>query len=326
MFASPDQPRFDHDPITGESKGLLIEESRTNLIEYGEDFSQWTKTGSIDVDHQGTVGLDGNSFAAKITRKQTGTAGDQNININKALGNTNKHSISLYVKPVSDCDLVLNVGSYAARFDFSSLTVTDLKNGGLFDGGQIENLGGGWYRCSANGTGDSTSVQYQIIPWLGSAGGDWSNDRGHDGDSVSGLYIWGAQLEQGSFATSYIKTSGASATRSADNASITGENFSSWYRQDEGSIVSEGSIDMNNRKGGTGMPQYTVLGDSVALFSLSRDSSYWYHGIANNDESNYRYWSNVESATGAITYNYNDGYIHSYINKDQNLSSTTWGD
>jgi len=52
-------------------------------------------------------------------------------------------------------------------------------------------------------------------------------------------YIWGAQLEAGSFPTSYIKTSGASATRSADNASITGENFSSWYRQDESSVYCE---------------------------------------------------------------------------------------
>jgi len=239
MFASPDQPRFDHDVLTGESKGLLIEESRTNLIEYSEDFGTWTKTGAIDVDSQGTIGLDNKSFASKITRKQTGSTGDQNIYISKALGNTNKHSISLYVKPVSNCDLVLNTGSYAARFDFSSLTVTDLKNNGLFDGGQIESLDNGWYRCSANGTGESSSVQYQIIPWIGSVGGDWSNDRYHDGDSVSGLYIWGAQLEEGSFPTSYIKTSGASATRSADNASITGENFSSWYRQDEGSLYCE---------------------------------------------------------------------------------------
>ena len=59
------------------------------------------------------------------------------------------------------------------------------------------------------------------------------------GDDYSGIYIWGAQLETGSFSTSYIKTTGASATRSADNTSITGENFSSWYRQDEGSLYSE---------------------------------------------------------------------------------------
>jgi len=241
MFASPDQPRFDHDPLTGESKGLLIEESRTNFIEYSEDFGAWTKTGAIDVDSQGTIGLDNKSFASKITRKQTGSTGDQNIYITKDLGNANKHSISLYVKPVSDCDLVLNTGSYAARFNFSSLTVTDLKNDGLFDGGRIESLGNGWYRCSANGTGANGSVQYQIIPWIGYVGGDWSNDRDHDGDSVSGLYIWGAQLEVGSFPTSYIKTSGVEADRSADNASITGENFSSWYRQDEGSLFFEAS-------------------------------------------------------------------------------------
>jgi hypothetical protein len=49
-------------------------------------------------------------------------------------------------------------------------------------------------------------------------------------------------LEVGSFPTSYIKTSGASATRSADNASITGENFSSWYRQDEGSFEIDASL------------------------------------------------------------------------------------
>ena len=51
--------------------------------------------------------------------------------------------------------------------------------------------------------------------------------------------MWGAQVEVGSFPTSYIKTTGASATRSADDVSITGENFSSWYRQDEGSIYAD---------------------------------------------------------------------------------------
>ena len=66
------------------------------------------------------------------------------------------------------------------------------------------------------------------------------------GDDYSGIYIWGAQLEEGSFVTSYIKTTGASATRSADNASITGENFSSWYRQDEGSIYIEAETPPNS--------------------------------------------------------------------------------
>jgi hypothetical protein len=59
------------------------------------------------------------------------------------------------------------------------------------------------------------------------------------GDGYSGIYIWGAQLEAGAFATSYIPTTTAQVTRSADAASMTGANFSSWYRADEGTLYSE---------------------------------------------------------------------------------------
>ena len=59
------------------------------------------------------------------------------------------------------------------------------------------------------------------------------------GDGTSGIYIWGAQLEAGAFATSYIPTTAAQVTRSADVASMTGTNFSSWYNQIEGVIVAQ---------------------------------------------------------------------------------------
>jgi hypothetical protein len=58
----------------------------------------------------------------------------------------------------------------------------------------------------------------------------------YQGIAGYGIYIWGAQLEAGAFPTSYIPTTTATVTRSADVASITGTNFSSWYRQDEGSF------------------------------------------------------------------------------------------
>jgi len=53
------------------------------------------------------------------------------------------------------------------------------------------------------------------------------------------LIVWGAQLEAGAFPTSYIPTTTATVTRSADVASITGTNFSSWYRQDEGTVFAD---------------------------------------------------------------------------------------
>jgi hypothetical protein len=58
-------------------------------------------------------------------------------------------------------------------------------------------------------------------------------------DGYSGIYAWGAQLEAGSFATSYIPTVASQVTRIKDDVSMTGTNFSSWYRADEGTVYSE---------------------------------------------------------------------------------------
>jgi hypothetical protein len=58
----------------------------------------------------------------------------------------------------------------------------------------------------------------------------------YTGDGFSGLFVWGAQAEAGAFPTSYIPTVDSQVTRSADNASMTGVNFSNWYNQTEGSF------------------------------------------------------------------------------------------
>jgi hypothetical protein len=68
-------------------------------------------------------------------------------------------------------------------------------------------------------------------------------NQNYTGDGYSGIYIWGAQLEAGSFPTSYIPTVASQVTRGADSASMTGVNFSSWYRQDEGSFYGEFNSD-----------------------------------------------------------------------------------
>jgi hypothetical protein len=65
----------------------------------------------------------------------------------------------------------------------------------------------------------------------------------YTGAGDEAIYTWGAQLEAGAFATSYIPTTTAAATRNADVANITGTNFSSWYRQDEGTVFAEWKCD-----------------------------------------------------------------------------------
>ena len=88
------------------------------------------------------------------------------------------------------------------------------------------------------------------------------------GDGVSGFYIWGAQLEAGSFATSYIPTISGTVSRAADQASITGTNFSSWYNQSEGSLYCEGD---------------TKTASTVAAYAALNDTSYnMYYRLGRN--------------------------------------------
>jgi hypothetical protein len=68
------------------------------------------------------------------------------------------------------------------------------------------------------------------------------NTFGNTSDTYGTHHIWGAQLEAGAFATSYIPTTSATVTRAADVASITGSNFSSWYNQTEGTVFVTSSL------------------------------------------------------------------------------------
>lgn len=72
--------------------------------------------------------------------------------------------------------------------------------------------------------------------------------------TVSGSCTLG-QLEVGDFASSYIPTTSAQVTRSADTASMTGTNLTSWFRQDEGTIFVEGAI-IDGGTGGRGILRF----------------------------------------------------------------------
>tara|TARA_Y100000022_G_scaffold5781_1_gene4742 strand:+ start:7821 stop:9701 length:1881 start_codon:yes stop_codon:yes gene_type:complete len=251
MTASPDRARFDHDPITGESKGLLIEEQRTNLIAYSEDFksSFWDKSwdgagySNEHIYSNQAIAPDGSLSASKVSPgSDSGVhyVGSDQANI---LENTT-YTISCYLKKGEMDTAMLSMWSYADVNEGVSFDLTNGVSDASWGGAEIldhsiTHVGNDWYRCAFtvnSGTGTSSNAGFLYL-YIDSAGG--TVPSGYSGNGFDGLYIWGFQVEQATFPTSYIKTTGASATRSADNASITGENFSSWYRQDEGSIYSE---------------------------------------------------------------------------------------
>lgn len=247
MFASPDQPRFDHDVLTGESKGLLIEESRTNLIEYSEDFylSPWRKNQNdsifkyLFVEENSTVSPGGKVDASKVYITQgMPSTGVGFIEIVFTLADNTIYNASIYAKKAEYKMLSFQFNTKDSTY--SSISV-DLNDGVILNstdvvGSSIENVGNEWYRVGFSFDSKSGGTTPRMIMQVR------DDDNDANLQTNNGIYIWGAQLETGSFPTSYIKTSGASATRSADNASITGENFSSWYRQDEGSLYLNSEI------------------------------------------------------------------------------------
>lgn len=273
--AAANEPRFDHNPVTGESLGLLIEEQRTNLLTYSEDFSNaaWVKTNST-VSSNVVVAPDGTLTGDKLIED---TSTSLHLTQQAITTSATTYTVSVYAKEAGRTQFRFssNFGmAPGAQFDLSAVTATVLGTTTL---ATITHVGNGWYRCTATGTVSAGSDVTQILLGTGNS---------YTGDGTSGIYIWGAQLEAGAFPTSYIPTTSAQVTRSADIASMTGTNFSSWYRADEGTLYGEGG----NTSTGTGnsvlatVTNNSILqqNDRVALFNRPAGTSGLYAIITVN--------------------------------------------
>lgn len=231
--------RFDNNPTTGESLGLLIEEQRTNLQTYSADFSNavWTKN-SVTISSNTLIAPDGTLTADTLTA----TAGAAYHYANNATGITTSGSntFSFYVKKGTATWIFFGVRD-------TSLNYFNLDTGAFGttpDTCSVQSVGNSWYRISVTKTETLSTIPIGIA---GSNGGATYTATGYET-----IFIWGAQLEAGAFATSYIPTVASQVTRSADAASMTGTNFSSWYSKGEGTIYAEAQLNYAPIGGGGG--------------------------------------------------------------------------
>ena len=237
MTAPAGVARFDCDPITGKSLGLLIEESRVNLFTYSSDFSNgvWNKYGNPNCTYDTAIAPDG-TLTADLIPLVTGASGTQGF-FTSAVTTTQVYTHSIYIKPL-DSQLyfaLLNFDGLSTSYNLSTMQVSNGEGG--TSTGTITAVGNGWYRLTRTVT-SAGGTQYPVciaIPSYPRSGGvtAWTPL------SPSRTLFWGAQLEAGSFATSYIPTVASTVTRAADTASMTGTNFSSWYNQSQGSLYVE---------------------------------------------------------------------------------------
>lgn len=203
---SADTPRFEHsyNSTTGSvnSLGLLIEESRSNLLTYSEDFtnSAWTLFGTTSRTANTVTAPDGNTTADTIVVPNS--SGMYQF-FSTSAGITYTFSVWLRT-PSSPQDILIVLNTNLGDPVEKTITVTST-----------------WQRFSVTKT---TAVGSTLISSQLSQG------------SGGTFYVWGAQTEVGAFPTSYIPTVASTVTRSADNASITGANFTGWYNQSEGTL------------------------------------------------------------------------------------------
>ena len=246
-YAGVNEARFDHDPVTGESLGLLIEEARTNLKLWSEsielDFFRASISTIIQnaiVSPDGTQTADGIVPSTTVSPKYidkilTGFSASQNVCTSaffkKGVGK--EGWLQIYEESGNALQ--------ALRFDFDTkqlfFSISNEYNsgGGVTKGYGVIEYPNGWYRLWIAGYPNTTTTGRRIRIRLTNQTGAFD----FTGDGISSyLYVWGVQCEIGSFPTSYIPTVASTRTRAVDNASITGKNFSEWYRQDEGTVYS----------------------------------------------------------------------------------------
>jgi hypothetical protein len=291
--------RFDHNPATGESLGLLVEEARTNRVTYSEQFDNagWTKVDTT-VTANATVAPDGTSTADKLV--ETAAIDQHRLQQVITVTANTVYTTSLFAKASERSRLrfglfnsTITSGAYA-EFNLSTGTISGQTTAGTATNVvySIVSLSNGFYRCSVSSTVDNSSTS--ITPLIGLL--DASGSPSYTGDGTSGIYIWGAQLEAGAFPTSYIPTTSATVTRAADVASITGASFSSWFNGNKkGTLFFNHDLTPETQYASNTNSMIVAFADSI--FSYGNVIGYWGSGTA-------RFLAtNNYSATPAEAYN-----------------------
>jgi hypothetical protein len=232
-----DVPRLDYSD--GSCASLLLEPQSTNLVTYSEDYSQiyWRKDKLTATANSATSpsGLTDAFLIQETTYTNSIPSFD--------LQNTNTLSVgtytfSFYVKNNNGRYLGISFGSSGERvrtnFDFNTNTFKTLNLSGSTTGSASYTTLGDYYRISISATFPSSVAADIVLMPL--ATDTYPFFAFQDSDNRS-FYLWGIQVEQSSYATSYIPTSGSTVTRTADVCNNAGT--SATFNDSEGVLFAE---------------------------------------------------------------------------------------
>jgi len=267
-YAGPNEPRFDHRYVNGEieSLGLLIEEQRVNSALRSQEFNlSPNQAANASISPNAAIAPDGTLTADKLVedgilsqfkRVQQGgfsVNGDYTVSCFFKAGEVYKGYIQL-----------LNTTNAAAFFDLNQGIIT----GGTGTIGIIA-YPNGWYRVYATNTYTNETPTVYIVMV------DANGQSNYTGNGANGMYVWGLQVEQGSFPTSYIPTEGSTKTRTPDNAYIEGTQFNQFYNLSEGTVFCSFSSPT----------PYGRTNATPFVFSINRNTIGWGHYVSSGGSS-----------------------------------------
>ena len=239
-------PRLDY--LNSSCPRLLLEPQRVNKWYFSESFdnAEWLKS-NVTISANSAVSPDGYTNADKMVDT---TANDEHrIRATTALFViTTATTFSIFAKAAEYSRFAIANLSASEYVKFNLSTGAVISTGANFSNAKIENYGNGWYRLSAT-TSTSGTHGYGLL-----------NDAGDfvfTGTGTKGVFIYGAQAEEGAYATSYIPTLGAAVTRGADAASKTG--ISSLIGQTEGTIF----VEVNDAANTGTIDRVVAIGDGT---------------------------------------------------------------
>ena len=296
-------PRFDHDPDTGESKGLLVEETRINLIPWSFDGGNWsTGSGGNTVTRNAGTAPDGTETATKVL------SANNDIDVNTQLGNAGPgltgqiaisggttYTLSIWAKASTTAQVGNNFKVRWKRVQgdstFAETTFALTAN---------------WVRYSATNT--TAANNSTVACYVG-------------GVSGSEALVWGAQFEAGAYTTSLIPTHGQSATRGDETVTMEGEEFTDFYNQEEGTIVLSASYTEDQRTSAivtiddtSNTSEYTEVGYRAGGSGSGKVGAY-----TRTDAGNDQYFKGFDNSATAgnefkVAFGYKDNDYASSVN------------
>ena len=204
------QPRFDYSDL-GEALGLLLEPQATNLItasSYFDAAAGWYASNLIPGAAQNTA-PDGTNTALRLientatAQHRAAWAPDQAVE-----DYTQTYTFSFFVRMVGSRTLRASFTDFYTGQDHTEVTYS-LGEGTALGPGTVQVVAGGWHRVSITGP----IPHIDVLPYFQVT---QAGSRTYAGDGVSGMEVWGFQLEAGDTMTSYIPTNGSQVTRAAD--------------------------------------------------------------------------------------------------------------